>query len=285
MFGDKIVLVTGASGGIGAALARRFGRDGAQLVLVARREDRLRALAEELGSAGADQGKSQPGEPDRPRQSEPGRLRPGHPVKIIVADLVEDGACRQVMSEAVAAFGRVDVLVNNAGIGEYGDFAAKDLAATERMMQLNMTALVQLTHLALPGMLSRREGWILNVASAAAFQPTPYMAAYGATKAFVLSFSMGLWEEVRRAGVVVTCMCPGPVKTEFFDRGGFLERKQEFTRLSLEPDRIAEVSYSALAGKNPFRLPGRLNALGALLTRFVPLKTVTKLVGKVLRQK
>lgn len=276
MFKDKTVLVTGASSGVGAALARRFARGGARLVLVARRADRLQALAEELAPAATQQ--SGPGRPQRAGPSSARCL----PLKVIVADLVEDGACRRVIAEASSAFGPVDVLVNNAGIGEYGDFAEKDLTAIDRMMQLNMTALVRLTHWALPQMLSRRSGWIVNVASAAAFQPTPYMGVYGATKSFVLNFSMSLWEEVRRAGVVVTCVCPGPVETEFFDRGGYETRKQGFTRLAVRADWIAEQSYKALIKKKAFCLPGRVNAAGAFLNRFVPLKAVTKLVGKVL---
>jgi hypothetical protein len=160
-----------------------------------------------------------------------------------------------------------------------------DLAAQEQMMHLNMAALVRLTYLALPEMLSRGRGWIMNIASAAAFQPTPHMAIYGATKAFVLSFSMALWEEVRRRGVVVTCICPGPVQTEFFNRGGFETRKQEFTRLAVAADWIAETSYRALLKNKPLCVPDRLNRLSRLLQRFLPLKAMTKLTGKVLRPK
>jgi short-subunit dehydrogenase len=203
-------------------------------------------------------------------------------VKVVVADLTEAGACARVMAEATSAFGSVDVLVNNAGVGEYGRFVEKDLAVQERMMQLNMAALVHLTHSALPAMLSRRRGWIMNVASALGFQPAPYMAVYGATKAFVLGFSMSLWEEVRQAGVVVTCVCPGPVKTEFLDRGGCETRKQEFTRFAVTADRVAEASYRALIRKKPFCVPDRLNRLSVFLQRFVPLKTVAKLSGRVL---
>ncbi len=260
MFKDKTVLITGASSGIGAELARRFARGGAKLALVARRGDRLRTLADEIVPTTADTGQT-------PR--------------IIVADLVEPGACERAVAETRDAFGRVDVLVNNAGIGEYGTFAEKDLPATERMMQLNMSALVRLTHLVLPEMLSGRRGWIMNIASAAAFQPTPYMGVYGATKAFVLSFSMSLWEEVRRAGVVVTCVCPGPVRTGFFDRGGY-EARHDFTRFAVEADWVADRAYRALVRKKPVFIPDRLNRLSRFLQRFIPLKAVAKLAGKVL---
>jgi hypothetical protein len=117
-------------------------------------------------------------------------------------------------------------LVNNAGAGEYGKFATQELAALERMMSLNMNAVVRLTHAVLPGMIERRRGRILNIASTAAFQPTPFMAVYGATKAFIRSWSLALWWELRSKGVHVTCVCPGPVRTEFFDRGGYERRKR-----------------------------------------------------------
>jgi uncharacterized protein len=201
---------------------------------------------------------------------------------VIPADLVEDGACERLISQAETAVGPIDVLVNNAGIGEYGEFAAKDLPALERMMQLNMAALVRLTHLVLPGMLARRRGWIMNIASTAGFQPTPYMTVYGATKAFVKQFSLGLWEEVRRQGVVVTCVCPGPVKTGFFTRGGYETRMKDFTRLSADADSVAQTAYRALSKGKPACIPGCLNALGAFIQRFVPLSGVTRLAGKIL---
>jgi short-subunit dehydrogenase len=146
-----------------------------------------------------------------------------------------------------------------------------------------MDALVRLTHIALQLMLARRTGWILNIASLAGCQPVPYMSVYGATKAFVLEFSLSLWEEVRRKGVVVTCVCPGPVKTGFFSRGGFEARMEDFTRLSATADWVAEEAYWALVNGRPVFIPGRLNRVSAFLQRFVPMKVVTKLAGKVLR--
>ncbi len=258
MFRDKTVLITGASSGIGEALARRFCQEGAKLMLVARRADRLAALADELRMGGFNA-----------------------QVGVIVADLTEDGACERVVADAALASGSIDVLVNNAGVGEYGTFAEKDLAATESMMRLNMTTLVRLTHLVLPDMLERRSGWILNIASTAAFQPTPYMGAYGATKSFVLSLSLALREEVRRQGVTVTCVCPGPVKTGFFDRGGY-EARRDFARLAANVDTVAEKSYRALVKKKAVYMPGCLNKLGSLLPRMMPLKLITRLAGKVL---
>ena len=259
LFNGKRVLITGASSGIGAALARRFAADGAELLLVARRRERLETLAKELRAA-----------------------RPGIVVQVHVADLCELTACDQVLG---AVGPHIDVLVNNAGVGEYGEFSAQDMAAVERMMRLNMHALVRLTRGLLPGMLTRRSGWILNIASLAGFQPTPYMAVYGATKSFVLDFSMALWQEVRKRGVHVACVCPGPVATEFFDHGGYGERRADFTKKAADPAWIAEQAYAALVGRKPVVIPGAGNKLVALLQRFTPLKVVTRISGKLLGPK
>jgi uncharacterized protein len=257
LFEDKTILITGASSGIGAALARRLARDGAGLILVARRVDRLAALAEQLKNG-------------------PGR------VHMIAADLIDDGAATRVVVESVRAMGRVDVLVNNAGVGEYGEFKSQDAAALERMIQLNTTAVVRMTHAVLPEMLQRRSGRILNIASTAAFQPTPYMAVYGATKAFVRNFSLALWWELRHTGVQMTCVCPGPVRTEFFDRGGYEERREDFTRLAADADWVAERAYGALAKGRVMCVPGFVNWLGAILPRLGSLKTVTRVSARIL---
>ncbi|HVP09554.1 MAG TPA: SDR family oxidoreductase, partial [Phycisphaerae bacterium] len=253
------VLITGASSGIGASLARRFARAEAKVILVARRADRLAELADDL-RVGGFAGQS----------------------AVIVADLTEPKACERIYADTLLAAGRVDVLVNNAGIGEYGDLAHKDLAALEHMMQLNMNSLLRLTHLILPEMISRRSGWILNVASTAAFQPTPHMAVYGATKSFVFSLSLALREELRNKGIVVTCLCPGSTRTGFFDRGGYETRRREFTRLSADPEDVADKAYRALARGRAFCVPGVFNKVTTFLQRLVPRTTTTRLVGKIL---
>lgn len=257
MFRDKTILVTGASSGIGHALARRFAAAGGRLVLVARRADRLNELARRLETAGA-------------------RAIP------IPADLTEPDACERVVAEAREAAGRIDVLVNNAGVGEYGRFDGQDFDALDRMMRLNMHALVRLTHGVLPDMIGRRVGHILNIASTAAYQPTPYMAVYGATKAFVLSFSMAVWHEVRRRGVRVTCVCPGPVMTEFFDRGGYETRKTDFSRGAHRAEQIADAAFAAVSAGRAVFVPGWRNKLGAVLQRLAPLRTTTRVTGKIL---
>lgn len=259
MFKGRRVIVTGASSGIGRELARRFARDGASLVLVARRGDVLAELAAEL--------------------REKGGAAAAH---VVAVDLVEPGACERVVDEAMSMMGGVDVLINNAGVGEYGGFVEKNAEQDERMMRLNMTALVRLTRLCLPPMLQRREGWILNVASVAAYQPTPYMSLYGATKAFVLNFSWGLWAEVRKRGVVVTCVCPGPVRTGFFSRGGYEVRMRDFSKVMVEPQWVAEQAYAALVRGRPAWVPGALNRFSLVVQRFLSTSFVARLTAKVL---
>lgn len=258
MFHGKTVLLTGASSGIGAALARQLAGEGARLVLVARRAERLDALAEALKAQGAG-------------------------VTNIVADLTEPDACERVIAEAQRAAGTIDILINNAGVGQYGRFVEQDASALDRMMTLNMTALVRLTRLTLPDMVSRQSGHIVNVASVAGHLPTPYMTVYGASKAFVLSFSLGLWAEVRRKGVGVTCICPGPVKTEFFDRGGFEQRGADFSRGALDADDLAAAICRKLRGRPALYVPGALNRLMVFLKRLTPTTTLARLSGRVLR--
>src|SRR5438128_1555599 len=184
-------LITGASSGIGLELAKLFARDEHDVVLVARRADKLKQLAAQLGSA--------------------------HNIRatVIPADLADPAAPEEIFRALRAADVELDVLVNNAGFGVTGPFLATDAAAELRMIQVNVTALTHLTKLFLPGMLGRGAGRVLNVASTAGFQPGPLMAVYYATKAYVISFSDALAEELRGTGVTVTCLCPGPTKTGF----------------------------------------------------------------------
>lgn len=260
VFSDQVALITGASAGIGAELARAMRRRGADLVLVARREDRLRALADELRSDG-------------------GRAV----VHVVVADLAAEGACERALADAVAKAGRVDALLNNAGIGEYGAVSDQEPDALSRMMRLNMEALVRLTRAALPAMIERRRGWVMNVASMAAFQPFPYMNVYSASKSFVVRFTLALREELRKSGVIVTCVCPGTTRTEFFDRGSFEQRRDEFRKLAQEPAFVAEGAVAALARGKAMFVPGAMNRFSAVVQRMVPDRWLARLLGKYMK--
>ncbi|HUU86027.1 MAG TPA: SDR family oxidoreductase [Phycisphaerae bacterium] len=277
-FLDRHVLITGASSGIGAELARRFARDGARLALVARREDRLQALANEIADAG---------------QSEPtggwhGSAK-GGPVAnhaaptVIAADLFDEDAPQRVLDQTRAALGPIDVLVNNAGLGYAGPFAEQTPEQTKQMLRLNIDVLVRMTELVLPEMLDRRSGWIMNVASTAAYQPMPYMATYAATKAFVLSWSEALWAEVRRRGVVVTAVCPGTTRTEFFDHHTWSAARDLAMRSAMSAERVADIAVKALARGRPSIACGSSNLVLAMLSRTMPRSWTARIIARVLK--
>ncbi|WP_327065176.1 SDR family oxidoreductase [Kitasatospora sp. NBC_01250] len=192
----RTVLITGASSGIGAAFADAFAARGAHLILVARREERLTALADTL------------------------RARHGNDARVLVADLGLPGAGAALVAETRRLGLTVDVLVNNAGFGSHGDVVDTEPERLTGQIQLNITALTDLTRGYLPDMVERGHGAIVNVASAAAYQPVPHMAVYAATKAFVLNFTEALWAETRHTGVRVLALSPGATETEFFDVAG-----------------------------------------------------------------
>ena len=251
----KTALITGASFGIGLELARIFAREGHNLVLVARSADKLRQLASELEKAH------------------------GTRSLILATDLTEPGAAAYVLDQTTRANIRVDVLVNNAGFGQYGLFADNDLEECLRQIQLNVTTLTHLTRLYLPGMIERKEGRILNVASTAAFQPGPLMAVYFATKAYVLHFSEGLANELEDTGVTVTCLCPGATATEFHKRANATGMR--LLRMgSMDAHTVAEDGYRALMAGKPVVISGFRNWLVAQSVRFSPRRLVTVIARK-----
>lgn len=246
-------LITGASGGIGLELARVFAREGYELVLVARSRERLDAIAAELKPA---------------------------PVRVIAKDLTLPDAAREIRREVPA----VDVLVNNAGYGVYGKFAETSLDDELGLLQLNMTALVVLTKLYLPGMIAAKSGKVLNVASTAAFQPGPLMALYYASKAFVLSFSEAIANELEGTGVTVTALCPGPTATGFQERAS-LENSRLMKHMKVMDARtVAEAGYRGLMAGKTVVIPGVLNKLLAQSVRVSPRKMVTKIARMVQEQ-
>lgn len=257
-FRGSTALITGASSGIGEELARLLARQGCRLVLTARRQDRLDALAGELETAGA----------------------PG--VHVLVADLAVPGAAARLVEQLDDRGLSIDVLVNNAGFGASGAFVDTDLATEQEMVQVNVVALLDLCKLLGRRMAARGAGHILNVASTAAFQPGPLMAVYYASKAFVLSLSEALAAELEDAGVVVSTLCPGPTRTQFAARAdmGGTRRVNRIARVAS----ASEVARAALAGLgrgSRLIIPGLMNRLGVLTVRLMPRRWVTALVRRL----
>jgi uncharacterized protein len=250
----QLALVTGASSGIGADLARELAQGGHDLVLAARGADKLRALGDELEKTHA--------------------IR----AHVIAADLAEPNAAETLVAELARRQLNVDILVNNAGYALYGPFAETDAADELRMIQLNIVALTQLTKLLVPGMLARKQGRILNVASTAAFQPGPLMAVYYASKAYVLSFSEALANECAGSGVTVTALCPGPTRTGFQARANMEKSKLVSGKEIMTSAAVARIGYRALMKGKAVVIPGASNKMMAQAVRFLPRSTVTKLV-------
>lgn len=250
-------LVTGASSGIGRELARRIAADGWTVALVARREERLEALAEEL------------------------RAAHGAEVHVIAADLAAAGGAARVESEAARLGLDVGLLVNNAGFGTWGGFAELDRETQLDALRVNVLALADLTHRFLPGMLARGRGRILNVASTAAFQPGPGAAVYYASKACVLHLSEALHEELRGSGVVVTALCPGPTVTEFQERAGMTRTPVGGNPWMMEAGPVAEAGYRGVLRGRAVVVPGLLNRLGAWLTRLAPRGVARRAAGRL----
>ena len=254
----RTALVTGASNGIGEHLARQLAARGTHLVLVARREERLHALAAEL------------------RDADP-TLR----VDVVGCDLSQAGSGQHVHDVVRAAGLHVDLLVNNAGVGSHETFTDEDPAALARQIQLNCATLVDLTSRFLPPMLAadggRGAGAVINVASTAAFQPVPTMAVYGATKAFVLSFTEALWAETRTTGVRVLALCPGATATDFFTTTG----KEFLTHRRQSPQAVAATALKALDGHKVVVVSGTANRLSATSYRYLPRTVLTRASGRL----
>jgi hypothetical protein len=251
----RTALVTGASSGIGAAYARALRARGCRLVLVARREERLRAIARELGEA--------------------------H-VEVIAADLAEAAGPERLHAEVARRGIAVDVLVNNAGVGDSAVFHEEPLAKAQRMLDLNARAAMVLTRLFLSEMVARRSGYLVNVVSTSAFQPDPYLAVYGATKAFLLSLTEAIQTEVEGTGVTVQALCPGLTATEFQQAAG--TDKVAFDKTgSMTPAAVVEASLRGLERGTRRVVPGLANRVTAGLVRFTPAWLTRRTVAGLLR--
>jgi short-subunit dehydrogenase len=244
------VLITGASTGIGYELAKLFARDHHNVILVARSADKLAQVATELQPLGVT-------------------------VKTVALDLATPLAPKFLFNQLQSENISIDILINNAGFGAYGEFAQMSEEVILGQIQLNIAALTELTRLFLPPMIERRSGRIMNVASTAAFQPGPLIAVYYATKAYVLSFSEAIANELRGSGVTVTCFCPGATHTGFAKRAG-TENSRLFKRLgAMSAERVARDGYRALMQGRTVAISGAHNWIVAQSVRFAPRKLVT----------
>jgi short-subunit dehydrogenase len=246
-----VALITGASAGLGVEFARQLAKRGHALVLAARRKERLDDLAKELGNARA-----------------------------VAIDLSKKDAAAKLLADIEAAGEQVGVLVNNAGFGLIGRFAELDARRQRQMIDLNVGALTDLCRLIAPGMVERGSGAILNVASTAAFQPGPKMAVYFATKAFVLSLTEALHEELKPHGIHVTCLCPGPTRTEFGDVAGF-GGNGLFDRVAMQSPEVVKAGLDGLDRNHAVVVAGFVNKIGAASTRFVPRSVARKVAGAI----
>jgi uncharacterized protein len=245
-------VITGASTGIGRELARCFAADRCNLVLVARNKTRLDELAEDLSS------------------------KRGIQTRVLAIDLSSPTAPQEIFDALRDT--PVSILVNNAGLGFYGAFAESELGAHAEIMQVNMTALVQLTHLFLQPMLARKSGRILNVASTAAFQPGPQVNVYYASKAFVYSFTYALADELSGTGVTVTALCPGMTQTEFFERGNFGTGRAPF---AMDARTVAEAGYHGLMKGRRVVIPGLINKITSAIAKRIPVRLTVAVVRKI----
>ena len=246
----KVALVTGASAGLGVEFARQLSGRGYALVLAARRKDRLEELAKELGNARA-----------------------------VAIDLSKKDAAAKLLADVAANGEVIDLLVNNAGFGLVGRFAELDAKRERQMIDLNIGALTDLCRAVAPGMIARKSGAILNVASTAAFQPGPGMAVYFATKAYVLSFTEALYEELRRHGVKVSCLCPGPTATEFGEVAGFGAPVPDFAMAQSGP--VVSAGLRGLDKNQAVVVPGLLNKLSSQGHRLLPRGVLRKIAGAI----
>lgn len=246
-YNDRWALITGASSGIGAEFATQVAARGMHLILAARRFDRMNDLANELNT------------------------RHGTNCHIVTIDLAEPDAAQKLFDEVRRLGVEVELLVNNAGVGMVGDIETTSPAAVTRMLRLNILTTSELTYRILPGMLERGHGAIINLSSAAAFQPVAFMSAYAASKSFLLHFSEALWAEARSRGVTIVAVCPGVTRTEFFDTAGVPGWLEKHT--SMLPAKVVKSAIRAMEKRRQFVVPGWKNYLLTILVRLATRRT------------
>jgi short-subunit dehydrogenase len=249
----SVAVITGASSGLGAIFADQLAQRGHKLVLAGRDQNRLSAVAQRVGQN----------------------------AELVVGDLGTDKGVDALITHL--ADRDIDVLVNNAGFGTYGPFAEIDAEREHELVAVNVDALVRLTHAVLPGMLARGRGGILNVASTIAFQPGPYQATYGASKAFVLSLSEALWAETRKSGVTVTALCPGPTRTGFVDALGEDVSHTAIYKHLAAPEPVVAAGLKALDKGHAVVIPGWRNRVTSTFGRLTPGSLSALVTGRMLR--
>ena len=250
-------LITGASSGIGEAFARKLAARGRNVLLVARSEDKLITLCSELGRSSS--------------------IR----AQYVALDLSLPESPAQLFEEVEKRGLVIQMLINNAGFGSFGEFTKQDLARELNMIDLNIKALVELTYRFLIPMRKRGQGTIINVASTAAFQPIPFMTTYAATKAFVLSFSEALWEENRQHGIHVMALCPGVTETNFFEAA---HGAKPPARVAQTPEDVVETALRGLNRRRSHIVSGWSNFLLTEAERFLPRSIVVRTAGKMMRR-
>jgi uncharacterized protein len=253
-FRGRWALVTGGSAGIGVALARELAAHGAKLILTARRKDRLEALGAEFAAKGTE-------------------------VRTIIADLNDYAAPQKIFDATEGAGLEIDILIDNAGLGQFGEFVRSSVEQELSQVRVNCDAVVHVARLFVPRMVERRRGWVLVTASTASFQPLPYFSTYAATKAFDRFFAVGLAHEVARFGVKVTALCPGPTESEFFDvaRAGIMRRGMQ------SAEAVARIGISALARGKRTVIPNFTGRSTAFAARLFPTGLIGYFVEKFAR--
>ncbi|MEB3179101.1 MAG: SDR family oxidoreductase [Nostocaceae cyanobacterium] len=257
----KTALITGASGGIGYEFVKLFAQDGYNLVLVARSQNKLEGIAEDFQN------------------------KYGITVKVIAKDLSLPAAPQEIYHELQQAGIKIDVLVNNAGFANYGLFHEIDMDKELQLLQVNIVCLTHLSKLFIPDMVKRGSGKILNLASTAAFQPGPLMAVYYASKAYVLSLSEAIANELEGTGVTVTALCPGPTESGFQQRAAMEDSKLVSGKKIMDAETVAKIGYDALMDGKTVVIPGVKNKIMAESVRFTPRKLVTKIVRNMQESK
>lgn len=262
IFKNKSILITGASSGIGLSFAQLLAKQGSNLILVARNQEQLEQIASGLSK------------------------KHGIEAYVIAADLAEPGAAQRIFAQTQKKNLSVDILINNAGFGKWGDFLQFDTATYSSMLQLNIITLTELCHLYLPHMLAKKEGGIINVSSTGGLLPVPYTAVYSASKAYVLTLSEALYGEYSKQGITVLALCPGGTKTNF---SAVADSTVDMERSLASPDTVAQDALDAFLKRKSYVVSGWGNYFNILLTRFLPRKTTISLVGtswkKIIDQK